>query len=77
MTDNFGKDWLSSGNLSARFKGAAYPGDMITVGGKITDMESENDSILIDCDVLCRNQKDEPVIICTTKVRVKINEDSS
>lgn len=77
MTESFGQDWLNSGNLSARFKGAAYPGDMITVSGKVTAIESENDYTLIDCDVLCQNQKDEPVIICGTKVRMKTDEDSS
>ena len=75
MTENFGEDWLKSGSLSARFKGAAYPGDMITVGGKVTGIEKKEGSILISCDVLCQNQKDEPVIICTTKVEVKNGED--
>jgi len=76
MTGHFGQAWLSTGNLSARFKGAAYPEDTITVSGKITGIESENDSRLINCEVFCRNQKDEPVIICETKVRVKADEDS-
>ena len=77
MTDSFGKSWLNSGNLNARFKGPAYPGDTITVSGKIIGLQRANGSILIDCDVLCRNQRDEPVIICETKVRVKTDEDSS
>jgi len=77
MTENFGKDWLNSGNLSARFKGAVYPGDMVTVGGKVTGMEKQGNAILIDCDLVCRNQKDEPVIICDAKVRVKNDENSS
>lgn len=77
MTDSFGKSWLNSGNLSTRFKGPAYPGDTITVSGKVTGVQRENGSILIDCDVLCRNQRDEPVIICETKVRVITDEDSS
>ena len=77
MTEGFGQDWLSSGSLSARFKGAAYPGDTITIGGSVTGMERENGSVMIDCNVLCRNQKEEPVIICETKVRVKTDEDSN
>ena len=77
MTDSFGKSWLNSGNLSTRFKSPAYPGDTITVSGKVTGVQRENGSILIDCDVLCRNQRDEPVIICETKVRVITDEDSS
>ncbi len=77
MTVSFGLDWLSSGSISARFKGAAYPGDTISISGSVTGIERENGSVLIDCDVLCRNQKDEPVIICETKVRVKTDEDSN
>ncbi len=76
MKENFGKDWLKSGSLSARFKGAAYPGDKIIVGGKVSGIEKKEGSILISCDILCRNQKDEPVIICTAKVEVKKIEDS-
>jgi acyl dehydratase len=77
MTENFGKAWMMGGSLSARFKGATYPGDTITVTGTITDIERQDDNILIECDVLCNNQKDEPVIICNTKVRRKTDEDSN
>lgn len=77
MTVNFEMNWLSNGNLSARFKQAAYPGDTITVTGRITGFEKKDGSVLVYCDVLCQNQKNEPVIICSTKVRVQSNEDSS
>ena len=77
MLENFRDDWLNGGSLSARFKGAAYPEDIITLSGKITSIEKEGDFTLIDCEVLCRNQKDEPVIICSTKVRVPADEDSN
>lgn len=77
MTGNFGKDWLNSGSISARFKGAAYPGDTITITGKVTDIEKQDNNILIECDVSCYNQKGEPVIICTTKMRGESDEDSS
>lgn len=76
MYENYGKDWLRSGSLSVRFKGAAYPGDTMIVGGKVTGIEKKEGLILIDCDILCRNQKDEPVIICSSKVEVKDSEDS-
>ena len=77
MVESFGKEWLNSGKLSARFKGAAYPEDMIMVSGKVAGVKRENDTILIDCDVLCQNQKNEPIIICNTKVTVKTDEDSN
>jgi 3-hydroxybutyryl-CoA dehydratase len=75
MTENFGENWVNSGSLSARFKGAAYPGDTIRVSGKVTGVEYENDYILVECDVLCSNQKEEPVITCITKFKGKNNED--
>ena len=77
MAQSFEQDWIRNGSLSARFKGAAYPGDIITVSGSITGVERENDFVIIDCDVLCRNQKGEPVITCSTKVRIKTDEDSN
>jgi len=75
MTENFGVHWIKSGSLSARFKGAAYPGDAILVSGKVTSVEYEDEFILVECDVLCSNQKEEPVITCITKLKGKNNED--
>ncbi len=76
MTGNFGQAWFTGGSISARFKTPARPDDMITVSGKVTGVQREKWSVLIDCDVLCQNQQDEPVIICETKVRVRTDEDS-
>ena len=76
MTGNFGQAWFTGGSLSARFKTPARPDDTITVSGKVTGVQREKGAVLIDCDVLCRNQQDEPVIICETKVRVRTDEDS-
>jgi acyl dehydratase len=77
MTDNFGRAWFTGGSLTARFKAPARPDDTITISGKVTGVQRENGSVLVDCDVLCQNQRDEPVIICETKVRVNTDEDSS
>ena len=77
MTQNFGENWVNSGSLNARFKGAAYPGDTILVSGKVTGVEYEENYILVECDVLCSNQKEEPVITCITKLKGDNNEDIS
>ena len=76
MLENFQTVWLTNGSLSARFKGATYPEDIITISGKITVIEEEGDFRTFDCEVLCQNQKDEPVIISSAKVRIKADEDS-
>lgn len=75
MTENFGENWINSGSLNARFKGAAYPGDTILVSGKVTGVEYEDNYVLVECDVLCSNQKEEPVITCITKLKGKNDED--
>ena len=75
MTENFGENWVNSGSLSARFKGAAYPGDTILVSGNVNNIEYEDDLILVECDVICSNQKEEPVITCIAKLKGKNNED--
>lgn len=72
MTTNFGKNWLTSGRLSTRFKAPARPGDTITVSGRITRAQKENNSVSVDCDVLCQNQQGEAVIVGETKVSVPV-----
>jgi acyl dehydratase len=62
MTAAFGRDWVSGGRLSVRFKAPARPGDTITVGGRICRVEKSAGRKLISCDVLCQNQNGEAVI---------------
>jgi len=72
MTGHFGQSWLTSGQLSTRFKNPTRPGDTITVSGEITEVQREDASTaIIRCDFLCQNQRKEAVIIGETKVRVK------
>ena len=74
MTDAFGHNWLSGGRLNVRFRAPARPGDVITISGSIRRVEKEDGYHMIDCDVLCSNQNDEPVITGDAKVKVKANE---
>jgi len=71
MTDAFGRSWLVGGRLNVRFRNPARPGDTITVSGKILKVEKTEGQALLNCDVLCHNQNDEPVITGEAKVRVK------
>lgn len=72
MTDAFGRDWLSGGRLNVRFRAPARPGDVITISGTIRRIEKSDGFQMIDCDVLCSNQNDEPVI--TGDARVKVGD---
>ncbi len=71
MTAAFGRSWLASGKLNVRFRGPARPGDTIAVGGKIRRIQRAEGENLVTCDVLCQNQKGEPVITGETSVRVR------
>lgn len=75
MTSAFGRSWLASGKLNVRLKAPARPGDTITVSGKIGRVDKSERQTLINCDVLCCNQRGETVITGEAKVEVK-NEDS-
>ena len=70
MTNAFGRDWLSGGKLNVRFRAPARPGDVITVSGTIRRMEKGDGFQMIDCDILCRNQNNEPVITGDAKVKM-------
>lgn len=70
MTNAFGRDWLSGGKLNVRFRAPARPGDVITVSGTIRRMEKGDGFQMIDCDILCRNQHNEPVITGDAKVKM-------
>jgi 3-hydroxybutyryl-CoA dehydratase len=59
MTGAFGRSWLTTGKLNVRFKAAARPGDVITVQGKVKNIQNDN---MISCEVQCVNQKGEVVI---------------
>ena len=76
MTDAFGRSWLAGGKLNVRFKTPARPGDTITVSGKVRKINESEGQTLVDCEVLCNNQKGEAVITGEAKVVVKIHENS-
>ena len=71
MTQAFGQNWLTGGKLSIRFKAPARPGDTVNVTGKIRNINSSEGQSLINCDVLCSNERGETIIIGETEVRVK------
>jgi 3-hydroxybutyryl-CoA dehydratase len=64
LTAAFGDAWPRSGRLKARFRGAARPGDTVTVSGTVTKVEGSR----ISCTVSARNQLDEALITADAEV---------
>ncbi len=58
LTAAFGEGWLSGGRLKVRFKGAARPGDVLTVRGRVQRIAGQR----AVCSVKCLNQKGEVLI---------------
>jgi acyl dehydratase len=74
MTGAFGKSWLTGGRFNIRFKAPARPGDTVTVQGKVEKIQNEIEQTVVNCSVLCSNQKNEVVISGEAIVRIKKDE---
>ena len=66
LTAAFGQAWLSGGRLKVRFKGAARPGDVVTVRGRVERVKGERGV----CSVGCLNQQDGVLIAGEAEVGI-------
>ena len=71
LTGAFGEDWLRSGRLRVRFKGAAYPGDTLTSWGKVSKVVGEEPETSVECSIGLNNQRDEEMISGTASLSVR------
>lgn len=55
MAGEYGSCWLRSGSLRVRFRGAAYPGDLLEAVGSVTRSESVAGGSRLTCNVELRN----------------------
>ena len=55
MASEYGSCWLQSGSLSVRFRGAAYPGDLLEAVGSVTRSETVANGSRLTCNVELRN----------------------
>ena len=56
MVAAFGRSWLETGTMKARFKGAAYLGDEVETRGNVTHDEPISSGRLVACSVGLRNR---------------------
>ena len=63
MTQSYGRDWLSSGNLRVRFRGAAYPGDVLEATGSVAKREFTDNGLIVTCNVEVRSAHNDSRII--------------
>ncbi len=68
MTDLFGLSWITGGAINARFKAPARPGDTVLMSGKIKKVTNQDKSFIAVCELQCKNQNNEPVILAEASV---------
>ena len=62
MTNAFGSDWIKSGCLKVRFKGAAYLGDRLLVNGEVSQVESLGEVTNLACSISVKVRRNEKII---------------
>ena len=68
MTRDFGEKWITGGMMDVRLLRAVLPGDELTIGGKVTEKRTEENGIVVGCNVWIKNHRDEDVIVGNTLV---------
>ena len=72
MAAAYGQDWLETGNLRTRFKGAAYLGDQVSSRGRVSREEQKDGHRLVTCTVAVINSKSgEELVTGSATVKVK------
>ena len=66
MAKAYGANWLASGSLRVRFRGAAYPDDTLEATGAVSKVESADHSAIITCNVAVHNADNRDRIITGT-----------
>ncbi len=62
MGKQFGEKWLSGGVMRIKFKGPARPGDTLTITAEKQDDEIISGKRYLKYTLVCRNDKQQPVI---------------
>ena len=72
MVASFGRSWLETGLLNAKFRGAAYLGDQLETWGQVSREEAGPNGRSVECSVNVRNSRSgEEIINGTTAVLLK------
>lgn len=70
LVDLFGEGYVKGGQLHTKFIKLVRPGDTITVRAIVTDKVAEGSTMRLNLEVLCENQRGEPVLAGTASALV-------
>jgi 3-hydroxybutyryl-CoA dehydratase len=72
LTAAFGLAWLSGGRMKVRFRGAARPGDTVTVSGRVERTHEVDGGLRVVCAVACRNQAGQALVTGEAEVKLSL-----
>ena len=65
MSGWLGGGWTTHGSLQAVFLKPVHPGDTVTLSGEVTQVREEGGCRIVECRLICRNQRGEDIIGAT------------
>lgn len=68
MTRHFGEKWITGGVMDVRLLRPVFPGDELSIGGRVAEKRMVNSDRLIRCEVWVKNQENEDVVVGFTSI---------
>lgn len=75
LSRSFGKNWLIGSKLRARFKGAAYPGDVVCSSGKFVKEKIHADRRIVSYAIFLTNQRGQELITGMATVTLPMDKE--
>jgi len=72
MLSAFGSQWFSTGWFSIRFKSPAQSGKRVKVEGRVRSVERMNGQLKVVCNVACRDEAGDSIIVGEAGVTVDL-----
>ncbi len=72
MLSAFGPQWFSTGWFSIRFKSPARSGKRVKVEGRVRSVERMNGQLKVVCNVACRDEAGDSIIVGEAGVTVDL-----
>ena len=75
LSRSFGKNWLMNGKLRVRFKGAAYPGDVVCSSGRFVKEKIHAGKRIVSCAISLTNHRGQELITGMATVTLPMDEE--
>jgi 3-hydroxybutyryl-CoA dehydratase len=71
MENNFGSQWLESGELDVKYVGLAHPGDSLICSGFIDQIKEQKEDLFVTCKVEVRNKNGIAILVGSAALNIE------